>query len=88
MARKKRVYDDDDGRTIADMSGVGRRSLLFPGDVFSKRKDGAGEGSGEKMSRRDSARLILGALGAALLVGLVFIAVFGVAILVMTLVWK
>ncbi len=31
--RKKKPYwlkDDDDGRTIADMSGVGRRNLLFP----------------------------------------------------------
>ena len=30
MARKKRVYEDDDGRTIADMSGVEGPSLLVP----------------------------------------------------------
>ncbi|MBR0302498.1 MAG: hypothetical protein IJQ80_01460 [Clostridia bacterium] len=87
MARKRKVYDDDDGRTIADMSGVGRRSLLFPGDGFPGRKN-ASQGSGEKMSRADSFRVALGALGAALLVGLAFIAAFGIAILIMVLIWK
>ena len=27
---KKRTYQDDDGRTIADMSGVGPSPMLFP----------------------------------------------------------
>ena len=26
----KKVYDDDDGRTIADMSGVSRKPLIVP----------------------------------------------------------
>lgn len=30
MMGKKQVYEDDDGRTIADMSGVSRPNLLFP----------------------------------------------------------
>ena len=40
--RKKRPYwlnDDDDGRTIADMSGVSRRNLLFP-EPFRNVNDG------------------------------------------------
>ena len=35
MAREKKTYADDDGRTIADMSGVTRRNLWgirIPGD--------------------------------------------------------
>ena len=27
---KKKQYDDDDGRTIADMSGVGPRNIFLP----------------------------------------------------------
>lgn len=28
--KKNRIYKDDDGRTIADMSGIGRQPLFLP----------------------------------------------------------
>ena len=30
MSKKKRFYEDDDGRTIADMSGIEPQPLLIP----------------------------------------------------------
>lgn len=38
MARKMRVYDDDDGRTIASMSGIERPSLFghLPGQASAE----------------------------------------------------
>ena len=30
MARKKKTWDDDDGRTIASMSGIQRQNLFIP----------------------------------------------------------
>jgi len=54
--KKKRIYDDDDGRTIADMSGVRRRNLFMPNrydDEVSepiepfRREEGDESGSGE-----------------------------------------
>ena len=30
MAREKKIYSDDDGRVIADMSGIERQPLVLP----------------------------------------------------------
>ena len=38
MARRKKTYDDDDGRTIADMSGVSSQPLLIPGRPVGPKK--------------------------------------------------
>ena len=34
----KQNYDDDDGRVIADMSGIERQSMFAAGAVFEKKK--------------------------------------------------
>ena len=101
MARKKRTYDDDDGRTIADMSGVGRRSMFVPN--LPRRSDGESEPSGrqteqedysqyyrktkDRDSRRENFTLAAGALGAALLIGAVFLVVFAIVIALMIYFW-
>ena len=39
MRRNKRIYEDDDGRTVADMSGLEPQPMLIP--RIHKRRDRA-----------------------------------------------
>ena len=87
MAKQKKTYDDDDGRTIADMSGVTRRSLWTPrkpigADTLPK-ETAAGE-SGEKptVTKEQLKYYIFGALGAALLLVAILGVVFALVIFV------
>ncbi|MBR2879113.1 MAG: hypothetical protein IKC02_00405 [Oscillospiraceae bacterium] len=83
MAYKGKRYEDDDGRTIVDMSGVERPSMFghLPkreNPVFSKPKEKPErpwEDSGYNRSERRSA--VLGALSASLLIGLAYIVGLG-----------
>ena len=99
MARRRKVYDDDDGRTIADMSGVERQSLLLPRSARSvqpeSRRQDSEEPMGEerpwkeeeKVSREERRWYKLGALKAGLLIALAFIVGLGLLILILILVW-
>ena len=96
MARRKKTYDDDDGRTIADMSDVGRQPLLLPRaprPTPSRQDDGEGEeerpweDGEERFSREERRWYILGALKAALLIALAFIVGIGIVIALMVLAW-
>ena len=86
MAR--RTYEDDDGRTIADMSGLAPRTPLGYRRPAAERKQdpASGEAPAERpweqsgMSREDRRHYIWGALSAALLIALAFIAGLGLAI--------
>lgn len=88
MAKKKR-YDDDDGRTIADMSGVSKTPLIIPKpfdrhddvDMPEEEKPHQAENLPE-LSGGERRSFIFGALSAALAIGLVFVAVFAAVILV------
>ncbi len=84
MAKKKQ-YDDDDGRTIADMSEVEPMPLLFP--RFPKRKDEETSEQKHEMSRQDRRAVLLGTIGATLLIGAVFIVAGAIVIFVMTKIW-
>lgn len=99
MTRKKRQYDDDDGRTIADMSGVGRPNPLFlPRAPLGRKKEEPEqpqqpqEGAERPwedapISREERRMYILGALKAALLIALAFIAGLGLVIVLMLALW-
>ena len=94
MARKKKVYEDDDGRTIADMSGVGRPSLFLPrrteGDPqspFPQPSEERPEWEQSPVSGEERRMYILGALKAALLIAFAFIGGLGIVILLMLLFW-
>ncbi len=89
MARRKKTFDDDDGRTIVDMSGVERPNLWgfrFPESAPSKREEPREQrpdrpwDTSNQISGRERLSLILGALGAAFLVALPFGIVFAIAI--------
>jgi len=92
MARQRRTYDDDDGRTIVDMSGVERPSMFghLPkserkNSVFSppeeKKPDRPWEDHSLNRSERGAA--VRGALSAALLIGLAYIVGLGLLIAIL-----
>ena len=87
----KKKYDDDDGRTIADMSGLERPNMIMPQFGHSKNKNqtkAASDGNNTDLSREERRSYIGGALLAALLITAIFIVVFGVAIWLMLTVWR
>ena len=85
---------EDDGRTIADMSGVERRNLLLPRRPPREEPPAPAreesEPSSERpweeksMSRQDRRAYILAALGSALAIAAVFAVVLGLAIFLIT----
>ena len=88
--KKPKTYDDDDGRTIADMSGVQRSSMFLP---RSLKKHGtfakpAQEASEEPQYTNEQRRFAVGgALTAALLIAGAFIGAGAIVIAVLTLIW-
>lgn len=92
MSRKKRVYDDDDGRTIVDMSGVSTPNMFIPrrepkpkeNRVYQEDKPRRPwEDSG--YSRKERTMIILGTMKAALLIALVYLA--GLALVIALICW-
>lgn len=74
MSRKPRQYDDDDGRTIADMNVEGMPWYVkrtAPKDKKAEQPE---------MTRRESLAMMGGMMKAALLIGLAFFAVIGLFI--------
>ena len=92
---KKRTYQDDDGRTIADMSGIEPSPMLFPrrpkneGRSQTPQSDSDRPWEGQEQFTDEQRRAAMGgALKAAMLIAGVFIAAGAVAILVMQLIWN
>jgi hypothetical protein len=83
MARK---YDDDDGRTIADMSALERPSLM--GLRQRQREEKPAEGKELNLDRSERRAMIRGAVSAGLLVAAVFALCFALLILLLQLVWR
>lgn len=93
---KRREYDDDDGRQIADMSGVERPHLFtVPKRKAAETSDDAEspakpewENPASSMPKDDRRAFIRGALTASLLIALAFLAGLGLVILLITLLPK
>ena len=91
---KRKQYDDDDGRTIADMSDIARQPLLLP--RFKKDKTPPQEDATEQdkpwennsFSKEERRSYIFGALGATFLIGAVFAVAFLILIILMVTVWR
>ena len=95
MAFKKKQYDDDDGRTFADMSDLERPPLLIPRfdhlhrsdrkDMAEPENAGANRPEYEVQYTDEERRaLIGGTVAAALLVGGIFIVAIGLLIFLIT----
>ena len=82
---KKKSYEDDDGRTVADMSELERMPLFLP--RFPKRKKGDSGDLEPKMSRSERRATVLAALGAALAIAAVFAAAAAGIIALLILLW-
>jgi hypothetical protein len=89
MAKK---YDDDDGRSLADMSGVEGPSLFLP-RRRKKPTEPQPEASNDRpweetgLTRQQRRWYVLGALKASLLIALAFIVGLGAVILLMLMFW-
>lgn len=93
--QKKRTYEDDDGRTIADMSELSgpsmggwlpsRRPERRPVQPQSQGDERPWED--QSLTWRERLWYTLGALGASLLVGLAFLVGLGLVILLLLLLW-
>lgn len=99
MARKPKKYEDDDGRIIADMSEVSRPNLFHLGGpvpktsqpIQSEPEPSSGEErpwESSEMSREDRRAYIWAALKAGLLIGLVYLAGFGILTALLLWLWK
>ena len=90
MAKKKQ-YDDDDGRTIVDMSDVDNpHSLFMPRFPKKENKVNEDDSNSEnkswenfEFSKDERRTFVLGAMSASALIALIFIACFGIAIAIM-----
>ena len=93
-----REYEDD-GRVIADMSGVGKESLssgyLFPGGDSQGARPGAKSGyeSGRwnehiELDREEKRAAILGMLKSGLLIGCIYLLGFAAVIILLLFLWK
>ncbi len=86
MSKKEKF--EDDGRTVADMSGIERQPLILP--RLPKKKNAQDQNENETpweengMNRGERRAFISGAMTAALLVGLVFAVAIGAVIFLIT----
>ena len=89
MARRNKVYDDDDGRTIADMSDVTGPSMFLPrGRHKTPVEQNESACSEPEWEPKDRRLYIFGALRAALLIALVYAVGFALIIGLLLLIWK
>lgn len=83
-----RVYEDDDGRTVADMSSFEPRTpfgfRIGTGKQTQTGRTEAKSDAGSGISREQRRSYIRGALSAALLIGLAFIVGLGLTIALIT----
>ena len=90
----KRSYDDDDGRVVADMSGLERQPMVLP--RLPKRKkenaaatpDDAGAQQPElQLTAEERRSYMAGAVGAGMLIAGIFIAAAAIIITLLLLLW-
>ena len=99
MSDRRRIDDDDDGRTIADMSGVDGHGSFFSNMIGlrgDRKRRHVDEGSTETVSFADKVEIsreerrwyIFGALGASLIIFLAFAVGLTLIVLIWMLFWK
>ena len=89
--KKRKVYEDDDGRTIADMSDLSRPSAFLPRGEKPQGQNREDSFLFEKkeapFTPEERRMYVFAALKASLLIAAAFIAGLGAVILVMVLAW-
>ena len=91
---QQRNYDDDDGRVVADMSGLERQPILLPRLPKRKKENAAAtpEDAGAQqpelqLTAEERRSYMAGAVGAGLLIAGIFIAAGAVIITLLLLLW-
>ncbi len=88
----KRTYDDDDGRVIADMSGLERQPMVLP--RLPKRKKSAepelpdAQQPELQLTGEERRAYLGGAIGAGMLIAGIFIAAAAIVIALLLLFWR
>ena len=85
--KKDDFYEEDDGRTIADMSGIERQPTVLP-HFHRKRNDRPWESAAGELTREERNAAIRGALKAGLLIAGVYILAAAALIVAMQLLWS
>lgn len=87
--------EEDDGRVIADMSGIETPSLFAPFSGRKKRREGEvpkvkndRPWEDSSLNKKERFWYTMGALKAALLIGLAYLAGLAAVILLLLLLWK
>ncbi len=80
----------DDGRTVADMSGIPQRRFPAgqqPGDAANDLKRGEERPWETQFTRQERLATVFGAMGAAVLIGLIYLVAFGLVIFLLLRLW-
>ncbi len=85
-----RDYDDDDGRVIADMSGIDDRPVVsrwlgLPQGSEPKRQ--IKTQPSQEMDSEERRFFIFGAMKASLMIGMVYVVIFAIVIGILVLIW-
>ena len=79
--KNNKQYSDDDGRTVADMSGISKTPLLIPNlSGKSEKKKSEKPENQVSLSKDERRSFIFGTVSAAIVIGLIFAAVFAAVI--------
>ena len=94
MSKKTREFEDD-GRTIADMSGIERQPMIIPKfSHLKKNKNSEAQEADDKpwednsFNKKERKSFIFGALGATVLVSAIFALAFALVILLFMFIGK
>ena len=86
MMKNKKALEDDN-RVIADMSMIEKPTMM--GSIFGRRFDSKEKPKkNQEFSKEDRRAYLLGAMGASLVLVLVYAVVFGLAIGLLLFLWK
>ena len=89
MNRGQKQYEDDDGRTIADMSDIQGQNLFsfkIP-EKKAQREENNDRPWENRMSREERQATVFGTLGASLAIGMCYIVGLGAVIGLLLLIW-
>ena len=82
--------NSDDGRTAADMSALSQRRIPTgqrPGAAANDQERGEVRPWETQFTRQERLAAVFGAMGAALLIGLIYLAAFGLVIFLLLRIW-
>ena len=84
---RRREPFEDDGRTIADMSGIAPQPTILPRRK-SRKVPETNSGEGLELTRKEKRWAVLGAMKAVLLIAGAYLLGLGILLGILFLIWK